>query len=124
MSDMPSLNIIVAVAEGRRLYAALEAGMAAAALGRSVRIFLQGEAAALLRAPVSFGGDEARRAAGQPDLAWLIDEAAAMDVALFVCQSGMALVGMAATELVPHVRAAGLVSFMAEVGVEDRLIVY
>ena len=124
MPDMQRLNIIVAVAEGRRLYAALEAGMAAAALGRPVRIFLQGEAAALLRAPVSFGGDDARRAAGQPDLAWLIEEAAAMDVALFVCQSGMALVGMAATELVPHVRAAGLVSFMAEVGVEDRLIVY
>ena len=47
-----------------------------------------------------------------------------MDVALFVCQSGMALVGIAATELVPHVRAAGLVSFLAEVGPEDRLIVY
>ena len=89
-----------------------------------MRIFLQGEAAALLRDPVSFAGDEARRAAGQPDLAWLVEEAVAMEVALFVCQSGMALVGMAATELVPHVRAAGLVSFMAEVGVEDRLIVY
>ena len=124
MPDMQSLNIIVAVAEGRRLYAALEAGMAAAALGRRVRIFLQGEAAALLRDPVSFAGDEARKAAGQPDLAWLVEEAVAMDIALFVCQSGMALVGMAATELVPHVRAAGLVSFMAEVGVEDRLIVY
>ena len=124
MPDMPSLNIIVAVAEGRRLYAALEAGVAAAALGRPVRIFLQGEAAALLRDPVRFAGDETRRAAGQPDLAWLVEEAVAMDVALFVCQSGMALVGMAATELVPHVRAAGLVSFMAEVGVEDRLIVY
>ncbi|MFC3784785.1 putative peroxiredoxin [Sphingopyxis italica] len=124
MPDMPSLNIIVAVAEGRRLYAALEAGVAAAALGRPVRIFLQGEAAALLRDPVRFAGDETRRAAGQPDLAWLIEEAVAMEVALFVCQSGMALVGMAATELVPHVRAAGLVSFMAEVGVEDRLIVY
>ena len=124
MSDMPGLNIIVAVAEGRRLYAALEAGMAAAALGRPVRIFLQGEAAALLRDPVSFGGDEARRAAGQPDLASLIEEAAAMDVALLVCQSGMALVGMTATELVPHVRAAGLVSFLADVGAEDRLIVY
>jgi predicted peroxiredoxin len=124
MPDMQSLNIIVAVAEGRRLYAALEAGMAAAALGRRVRIFLQGEAAALLRDPVSFAGDEARKAAGQPDLAWLVEEAVAMDIALFVCQSGMALVGMAATELVPHVRAAGLVSFMAEVGAEDRLVVY
>jgi len=124
MPDMQGLNIIVAVAEGRRLYAALEAGMAAAALGRPVRIFLQGEAAALLRDPVCFAGDEARRAAGQPDLAWLVEEAVAMDVALFVCQSGMALVGMAATELVPHVRAAGLVSFLADVGADDRLIVY
>lgn len=124
MSDLPSLNIIVAVAEGRRLYAALEAGMAVAALGRPVRIFLQGEAAVLLRAPVSFSGDEARRAAGQPDLAWLVEEAIAMEIALFACQSGMALVGMAATEMVPHVRAAGLVSFMAAVEPDDRLIVY
>ena len=124
MPGLPSLNIIVAVAEGRRLYAALEAGMAAAALGRPVRIFLQGEAAALVRAPVSFSGDDARRAAGQPDLAWLIEEAAAMDVALLVCQSGMALVGITATELVPHVRASGLVSFLADVGAADRLVVY
>ena len=105
-------------------YASYELERAAAALGRTVRIFLQGEAAALLCDPVSFAGDEARRAAGQPDLAWLVEEAIAMDVALFVCQSGMALVGIAATELVPHVRAAGLVSFLAEVGPEDRLIVY
>lgn len=124
MPDMPSLNIIVAVAEGRRLYAALEAGMAMAALGRPVRIFLQGEAAALLRDPVSFTGDEARRAAGQPDLAGLVEEAIVMEITLFACQSGMALVGIAATELVPHVRAGGLVSFLADVGAEDRLIVY
>ena len=124
MPDMQGLNIIVATAEGRRLYAALEAGMAAAALGRPVRIFLQGEAAALLRDPVSFSGDEARRAAGQPDLAWLVEEAIAMEIALFACQSGMALVGMAATELMPHMRAAGLVSFMAAIGPDDRLIVY
>lgn len=121
---MQGLNIIVAVAEGRRLYAALEAAMAAAALGRPVRIFLQGEAAALLRDPLAFDGDGARKAAGQPDLAWLVGEAIAMEVSLFVCQSGMALAGMAATELVPHVRAAGLVSFLADVGAEDRLIVY
>ena len=124
MPDMQGLNIIVAVAEGRRLYAALEAGMAAAALGRPVRIFLQGEAAALVRAPVSFSGDDARRAAGQPDLACLTEEPAAMDVALLVCQSGMALVGITATELVPHVRASGLVSFLADVGAADRLVVY
>lgn len=121
---MPSLNIIVAAAEGARFYAALEAGMAAAALGRPVRVFLQGEAAALLRDPVSFVGDEARRAVGQPDLAWLVGEAIAMEVRLFVCQSGMALAGITATALVPQVRAAGLVSFLAEIGDDDRLIIY
>ncbi len=121
---MPVLNIIVAVAEGRRLYAALEAGMAAAALGRPVRIFLQGEAAALVRDPVGFAGDAARRAAGQPDLAWMIEEAAAMEIGLFACQSGMALVGVAASELVPHVRAAGRSVSWREIGSEDRLVVY
>lgn len=121
---MPGLNIIVAAADGQRFYAALEAATAAAALGRPARIFLQGEAAALLRVPVAFAGDTARRAAGQPDLVSLIAEATAMDVRLTVCQSGMALVGMSASELVPQVRAGGLVSFMADAKTGDQLIVY
>ncbi|WP_422059745.1 DsrE family protein [Sphingopyxis sp.] len=124
MSDLPGLSIIIAAADGERLYAALEAAAAAAALGRPSRIFLQGAAAALLRTPVSFDGDEARRGAGQPDLVSLIAEAMAMDVRLIVCQSGMALVGMSASELVPQVRAGGLVSFLADVGPDDQLIVY
>lgn len=121
---MPGLNIIVAVADGRRFYAALETAMASAALGRRVRIFLQGEAAALLRDPVSHPGDAARRAAGQPDLAWMVEEAIAMEIGLFACQSGMALVGAAAADLVPHVRTGGLVSFLADADAADQLIVY
>lgn len=121
---MPALNIIVAGADGQRLYAALETAMAAAALGSSTRLFLQGEAAALLRHPVSVAGDAARKAAGLPELASMIEEAVAMEVALFACQSGMALVGMTADALVPQVRAAGLVSFLSEVGDSDRLMVY
>lgn len=121
---MPGLNIIVAAADGGRLYAALETAAAASALGRSTRVFLQGEAAGLLRAPVSFGGDPARRAAGQPDLASLIAEAMAMGVRLIVCQSGMALAGMTASDLVPDIRAGGLVSFLAEASAEDQLVVY
>lgn len=124
MSDMPALNIIIAVADGARFYAALETAMATAALGRPVRVFIQGEAAALLRAPMSFSGDAARRAAGQGDLASMVDEAIAMGIDLFVCQSGMALAGMAAIELASQVRTAGLVSFMAGVGADDRLLVY
>ena len=124
MPDMPALNIIVALAEGRRLYAALETAMAAAALGAPARIFLQGEAAALLRQPIGFAGDAARIAVGQPDLASMIEEAAMMGVDLFACQSGMALAGMTAPDMPSQVRAAGLVSFLAQVGLEDRLVVY
>ncbi|BBB10699.1 hypothetical protein SPYCW_3715 [Sphingopyxis sp. EG6] len=54
----------------------------------------------------------------------LIAEAMAMDVRLVVCQSGMALTGMTASELVPQVRTGGLVSFMAEAGPDDQLVVY
>ena len=121
---MPGLSIIIASADGARFYAALEMATAAAALGRPARIFLQGEAAAVLRAPVSFDGDPARRAAGQPDLVSLIAEAMAMDVRLIVCQSGMALAGMTASELVLQVRAGGLVSFLADAGPDDQLVTY
>ena len=121
---MRGLSLIVAAADGGRFYAALETAAAANALGRATRVFLQGEAAALLRAPVSFDGDPARRAAGQPDLASLIAETMAMGVRLIVCQSGMALAGMTASELVPDIRAGGLVSFLAEAGADDQLVVF
>lgn len=121
---MPGLSIVVASADGTRFYAALEAATASAALGRPARLFLQGEAATLLRIPVAFDGDAARRAAGQPDLVSLIAEAMAMDVRLIVCQSGMAFAGMTANELVPQVRAGGLVSFLADLGPDDQLITY
>ncbi len=124
MPDVPGLSIIVAGVDGQRLYGALETAMAAAALGSTARIFLQGEAVALLREPVSAGGDLARKAAGLPELGWMIGEAAAMEVGLFACQSGMALVGLTSDAMVPHVKAAGLVSFLSELGNSDRLLVY
>jgi predicted peroxiredoxin len=77
-----------------------------------------------LRTPVTFAGDSAREAVGQPGLAALIAEAMAMDVDLFVCQSGLALAGMTANDLVPQVRAAGLISFLADARADDRLLVY
>lgn len=121
---MPGLSIIVATADDRRLYAAIETAIATAALGQPARIFLQGEAAILLRAPVTFAGDAAREGAGQPGLAAIIAEAAAMDVRLTVCQSGMALTGVTAGTLIPEARAGGLVSFLVAMGPDERLIVY
>lgn len=121
---MPTLNIIVATAEGARFYAALETAMALTALGRTVRIFLQGEAVALLREPVGYGGDAARQAAGQPALAWMLHEARKMDVAVAACQTGMAMAAMTAHDLAASVRTVGLISFLADIEAGDQLLVY
>jgi predicted peroxiredoxin len=121
MSDM---NIIIAAADGKRLYSALEAAIAWVALGKSVRVFFQGEAVALLRAPIEHAGDDARRAAGQPDLAWLVGEAGEMGVDLFVCQSGLALVGMVMSDADAIVRASGLIGFLASIPPGATTLVY
>ncbi|MDZ3830612.1 MAG: DsrE family protein [Sphingopyxis sp.] len=121
---MPGLNIIVAAPDGARFYAALECAMAWSALGRTARLFLQGEAAALLQAPVGFPGDRARTAAGQPDLAALVAEAAAMDVRIMVCQSGLALAGVTADRLAPEAEVGGLLSFLAATAPDDHLLTY
>ena len=121
---MPGLNIIVAAAEGRRFCAALETAIAAAALGQRARLFLQGDAAAMLRAPAGFAGDSTRRTAGLPGLDELIGEALASGVEMVVCQSGLALVGLTADRIVDGVKAGGVVSFLAAAAAEDRLLVY
>ncbi|MEQ8311826.1 MAG: DsrE family protein [Sphingopyxis sp.] len=121
---MPGLNIIVAAAEGRRFCAALETAIAAVALGQSARLFVQGDAAAMLRAPAGFAGDGARRAVGLPGLGELIDEALASGVEIIVCQSGLALADLIADRIVGGIKAGGVVSFLAAVAAEDRLIVY
>ncbi|WP_338427224.1 DsrE family protein [Sphingopyxis kveilinensis] len=121
---MPGLNIIVASADWGRFCAALETAIAAAALGQPARVFLQGDAAAMLRAPAGFAGDGARRSAGLPGLGELIDEALASGVEMVVCQSGLALSDLTADRIVGGVKAGGVVSFLAAVAAEDRLVVY
>lgn len=124
MRGVPRLILIVAGADGSRLYAAFEAATAWAALGRPARIFAQGAAAALLRAPMRFDGDTARRAVGQPDLAGIASEAAAMGVELIACQTGLALAGLAASDMVEQAKTGGLVSLLADVSPADRVVVY
>lgn len=124
MHHLPVVNIIVATADGRRFYAALEAAMAWAALGRGVRIFLQGEAVLLLRDPIHYAGDDARKAAGQPGLAGMIEEAGAMDVTLAACQTGMAMVGMTAENIDARIKTTGLISFLADVEPSDKVVVF
>lgn len=124
MSDVPQVNMIVATADGRRFYAALEAAIAWSALGRSVRLFLQGEAVALLREPIAHSGDAARREAGQPELAWMLGEAMEMEVKLYACQTGMTLAHLNATDFHAAIRPIGLIGFLADCDPDAATISY
>ena len=124
MPDLPRVKMIVATRDGARLYAAMEAAIAMQALGRQVTIFFQGEAVAALTSPIAHAGDAARVAAGQPDLAWMVQEATEMEIALIVCQSGMAMQGLTVMELAPLVQVGGLIGFLAKGDPTDPLIVY
>jgi peroxiredoxin family protein len=77
-------------------------------------LFLQGEAVSLLREPIAHTGDAARRAAGQPDLAWMIGEAMDMEVRLFACQTGMTLANLTAADFDAAIRPIGLIGFLAD----------
>jgi predicted peroxiredoxin len=121
---MSQVNIIVASGDPARLYAALEAAMAWAALGRQVQLFCQGEAVACLRRPIFHVGDRARQAAGQPDLAAMLVEARELRVELFVCQSGLALADMAMDELAVDAAAAGLIGFLSAIPPGSTIVSY
>lgn len=121
---MSRLNLLVASADGARFYAALETAMALTALGREVRIFLQAEAAALVKPPIRYAGDGARRAVGQPDLAAMLGEVLAAGVELSLCQTGLEMAGLAAQDIDPHLTPTGLVGWLTQTRCEDPMWIF
>lgn len=121
MSRSP-LALLLVSADPARLRAALTLGRAEIALGSSASIFLQGEAAALLKPPIADPRDGAWLAAGEPSLATLLDEALDDGVAVSLCQSGLAMAGIDAGSLDPRIALTGPIAFLAEVRGEMRLL--
>jgi len=121
MRRMRRLTIIVAGADAARFRAGLETAAAWAALGRPVRLFLQGEAVRLLTRSGEAPADAEHRAAGSPGLSELIEEARALGVELIACQSGAGLAGVAIDSLGNGVTGGGLVSLLADAG-EDQIV--
>lgn len=116
---MRGLTILVASAEPARFRAALATAAAAAALGGRARVFLQEDAVTLF---ASGDPDTTRlEAAGLPGRAALLAVAQESGVELLVCQSGLALAGLAIDALPAGTQAGGLVSLLATLG-DDRLL--
>lgn len=122
MSARPPLALIVIGADPARLRAALALARAEVALGSEARIFLQGEAAALLRPPVCAPQDAAWRAAGEPALARMLDQALDDGVAISLCQSGLAMAGINAGDIDPRIEISGPIAFLAAAGPQIRLL--
>ncbi|HEY1124216.1 MAG TPA: peroxiredoxin [Sphingobium sp.] len=118
----PPLALLLVSADPARLRAALTLGRAEIALGSEASIFMQGEAAALLKPPIADPRDDAWVAAGEPALGQLLDEALDDGVAVSLCQSGLAVAGIGAGMLDPRITLTGPIAFLAEVQGEMRLL--
>lgn len=121
MSRSP-LALLLVSADPARLRAALTLGRAEIALGSGASIFLQGEATALLKPPITDPRDDAWVAAGEPSLGQLLDEALDDGVAISLCQSGLAMAGIDASMLDPRIMLTGPIAFLADVRGEMRLL--
>lgn len=121
MSRSP-LALLLVSADPARLRAALTLARAEIALGSAASIFLQGEAAALLRPPIVDPRDPAWLAAGEPSLVQLLDETLDDGAAISLCQSGLAMAGIDASDLDSRIALTGPIAFLSEVRGETRLL--
>jgi predicted peroxiredoxin len=67
--------------------------------------------------------DAAHVAHGLPTLAGFLDDALELGVSVIVCQSGLALAGLAADALDPRIVVSGPLGVLAESGAGERLAV-
>lgn len=124
MSVQPvkSLAIVVAGSEHERLRTALIMATAHSALGGTASLFLQGDAIALLRVPISDPDGDRQSKAGLPTLAQLYEEACALGVKFSACQSSLALLEVTAEQFDQRIQWGGMIGFLNMVEPTDRLL--
>lgn len=123
MSDQRCPLLLIATTDdAERLRGALTVACAEAALGGAARLFLQLDAVALLRPPITAPRDAAHVAQGLPVLAALLDNALALGVEVIACQSGLALAGLEAQALDPRIEMGGPVGVLAGHDARERLV--
>ncbi len=117
---MTGLTVILFATDAARGRAALTLAIAKAALGGRVRLYAHELAVTLLRPDVD--PDAAMlAAAGMPDRPALLAMALEAGVTLIACQTGLALAGLAISDLAAGVEAGGLVGLLAELD-SDQLV--
>ncbi len=115
------LALIFAEANHARLHGGLSLVLAAAALGRPVRLFFQGEAVCALQVGRHWTGDKAYRAGGLPQISELLEQVRGLELPMMACESGVHLCGLSAPGLIPGVETGGMVAFLADAR-DDELL--
>lgn len=117
---MRGLTIIVVSPDADRFHAVMTVAAANAALDARTRIFLQGEAAALI-AQARSPADEERSRCGLPTTEQIVTEAEALGAEIIICQSGLTLCGLSAEQLPESVTTSGLIQILSTLE-DDRLL--
>lgn len=120
----PPLLLIAITDDAERLRGGLVLACAEAALGGTVRLFLQLDAVMLLRPPVQAPRDAVHAAHGLPTLAALLDDALELGVAVIACQSGLALADLTADRLDARIHPGGPVGVLAQSGAGERVTIF
>jgi predicted peroxiredoxin len=117
------LALVFAEANHARLHGGLSLALAAAALGRPVRLFFQGEAVCALQVERHWAGDKPYKASGLPQIPELLDQVAGLGLPMMACESGIHLCGLSAPNLLAGVETGGMVTFLADARNDALLIV-
>nr|WP_243451720.1 DsrE family protein [Sphingosinicella soli] len=117
------LALVFAEVNHARLHGGLSLALAAAALGRPVRLFFQGEAVCALQIGRHWAGDKSYKAGGLPLLSDLLDHAIGLGLPMMACESGIHLCGLSAPNLIPGVETGGMVAFLADARNDELLFI-
>lgn len=117
------MKIVLTAPDAERFRGALTLAAAHAALGGAAALFLQLDAVAMLRPPLSAPRDDAHAAAGLPTLATLLADAMMLGVHVTACQSGMTLASLTADMLTKGIDVGGPIQFLTDGGDEARIVI-
>ncbi len=120
---MPALALILAEPRDERVWTVLSLAATAAALGRTVSIFLSGNAAEIAANRYQSGGDSKRSAYCVATVAELFESCLELGVRFTVCQTGLHLCELAAEDVHVAIECGGLTGFMQQHKTDELLVI-
>jgi predicted peroxiredoxin len=117
------LALLIADTTEEKFWSALSFACASAALGKNVSLFLSGAAAIFARDSYPWTQDADIIACGAPSIAELLVNLTALEIPLFVCQTGMAMRNVTAGELRPTATPYGLIGWLRD-NAQAQIIIF